>query len=83
MSNTAIQTYTAKGKKFLPAMTICPHTAYKTKGTFFNMENVLKNTFEKEEIFSPATIRLLKNESVYSVKDVFSVLLGRCYMVTK
>ena len=64
-------------------MTICPLNAYKTKGTFFNMENVLNNTLEMDKVFSPATLILLKNESVYSVRDIYSLILGRCFMVTK
>ena len=84
LSNTAIQSYVTNGEeKLLPSLYLCPITSYKTKGAFFNMETVLNNTFAMEKVFSPTTIKMLKNESVYSVKDVFSVLLGRCYMVTR
>ena len=84
LSTTAIQSYVTNGEeKLLPSLTLCPITSYKTKGSFFNMETVLNNTFAMEKIFSPTTIKMLKNESVYSVKDVFSVLLGRCFMVTR
>ena len=74
---------TNEEKKLLPPITVCPLTAFKAKGTFFNMETVLNNTFEMEQVFSPNTIKMLKNESLYSVKEVHSVLLGRCFMVTR
>ena len=64
-------------------MTICPLTAYKTVATYFNMENVLNNTFEMEQVFSPATILLLKNESIFYVQEVYSLMLGRCFMITR
>ena len=84
LSNTAIQSYMPNQEtKLLPSMTVCPLTGYKAKGKFFNMENYLNNTFEKEQVFSPNTIEMLKNESLYSVKEVYSILLGRCFRVTR
>ena len=84
LSSTAVQTYLADGeKKLLPALTVCPLTSYKAKGKYFYMENVLNNTFEKEEVFSPLTLKMLKNESEFSVKEVYSLMLGRCFTVTR
>jgi hypothetical protein len=83
LTSTAIQLDTSKKtNRLLPPLTVCPTPAYKTKGIFPNNQTYLQNTFSMEEIFAPSTIDHLKGENpFFSITEIWSFLLGRCYLI--
>ena len=68
-------------KKFLPSFTFCPWPVYKSKGLHYNPDNFKKNTFNLEEIFDNYSLVDLKNSSLYSVNETWSILYGRCHTI--
>jgi hypothetical protein len=68
-------------KKFLPSFTFCPWPVYKSKGLHYNPDNFKKNTFNLEEIFDNLTLVDLKNSSLYSVNETWSIQYGRCHTI--
>jgi hypothetical protein len=54
-------------------MTICPLTAYKNKGSFFNMENVLNNTYGQDQLFAPSTIfKFIVKQSKFIINNIYN-----------
>ena len=83
MTNTSIQQDSKnKTNKLLPPLTICPVPAYKKKGIFYDLESYRKNTFSLEEILVPSSIKNLQNGTHFSIKPIYSILLGCCYMIS-
>ena len=73
----------AEGNRSLPALTVCPLPGFKTRGKYYNLKTYLNNTFDLDEVFVRSTVESLKNKTgLYRVKEVYTLLLGRCYMVT-
>jgi hypothetical protein len=68
-------------KKFLPSFTFCPWPVYKSKGLHYNPDDFKKNTFNLEEIFYDYTLDDLKNSSLYSVNETWSIQYGRCHTI--
>jgi hypothetical protein len=61
---------------------VCPLPAYKSKGIFYNNQTYLQNTFSMEEIFAPSTLDQLKGKiPFFSITEIRSYLLGRCYTI--
>ena len=69
------------GKKFFPALTFCPWPVYKTRGLHYNPEDFKLNTFDLEEIFYNETLIELKNSSLYSFNETWSIHYGRCHTI--
>jgi len=84
MTSMAIQLSTSKkAKRLLPPLTVCPLPAYKSKGIFHNNQTYLNNTFSREEIFAPSFIAQLNDKNpLFSVTEISSLMLGRCYMIS-
>jgi hypothetical protein len=54
----------------------------KQSGFHFKSEIFYNFSFHLEDMFNQyATVKLLKNESLYSIKNVSSVFYGRCYTI--
>jgi hypothetical protein len=68
-------------RKYLPSFTFCPWPVYKTRGLHYNPEDFKKNTFNLEEIFYNDTLIDLKNSSLYSFNETWSVHYGRCHTI--
>jgi hypothetical protein len=54
---------------------------YKKRGFHYSTKQFLENTFKLEDIFHSKSIAELRNSSLYSLKEVWSIYLGRCYTV--
>ncbi len=54
---------------------------YKKRGFHYSTEQFLENTFELNDIFHSKSIAKLRNSSLYSLNEVWSTYLGRCYTV--
>jgi hypothetical protein len=68
-------------RKYLPSFTFCPWPVYKTRGLHYNPEDFKKNTFNLEEIFYNDTLIDLKNSSLYSFNETWSIHYGRCHTI--
>ena len=67
--------------KLLPCMTVCPWSAFKNPGFFYNTNDFLNNTFAMEDVFDDFSKVISNNESVPEFETIPSIYLGRCYMV--
>ena len=67
--------------KELPCITVCPWEAFKRQGLFYNKEVLDQATLEKEAIFFHNNVYQMFNESIYSIKEIRSVIYGRCFRV--
>ena len=84
MTNTSIQLYPSpSGTRQLPSITFCPLPAFRTKGNFYNMDVSLNNTYGIDDVFEEATVeQLMFNTSFYKHEEVYTILTGRCHMVS-
>jgi hypothetical protein len=65
--------------KLLPCLTFCPWTAFKEEGFYFDNDMFLRNSFEKEELFSNVT--QFSNKSLFLFQEIKGIFIGRCYML--
>jgi len=75
-----------KEQTYPPCITICPIDAFRKRGFFYRKDEFQKQTFKKEEIFhtrdySEASEAIVFNESIFSIEEIQSVFLGRCFVV--
>ena len=68
-------------EKLLPCITICPWMAFKSFGFHYSSGNFSQNTFEKDEVFLNATNYSVFDESQYTLEEIRSIFLGRCYTI--
>ena len=67
--------------KKLPCLTFCPESGYKNVHTFHkDIVSYDEDTFGKEDIFTNKTYLEFRNESKWFVKEIYTVMLGRCTM---
>ena len=66
-------------QKPLPCFTFCASEAYKTAGLHFTSKQFVENTFDLEDFFEDETMVEIKNSSLYSLTQTWSVYLGRCH----
>ena len=82
MTTIGIRTYSEnKETKLLPCITACPWQAFKRRGFYYNRKTLVQETFEKDEIFDDFKGCSGVDTSEYSVEEIHSIFLGRCYMV--
>ena len=67
--------------KLLPCMTVCPWSAFKNPGFFYNTTEFLDNTFTMDDVFDDFSKVLSNNKSFPEFETIPSIYLGRCYMV--
>jgi len=67
-------------EKHLPCVTACPWSAFRERGFYFKKDEFSKQTYKKDDIFFNASIAALYNLSLFSVEEINSIFLGRCYM---
>ena len=65
----------------LPAVTICPGSAFKSTGPFFTEKDFNSNAYLLQDIFSNKTIARLTNGSLYQIHEIRNVLHGRCFTI--
>ena len=66
-----------------PVMTLCPGSAWKSSGPFFNEEHFNSSTYSEEEIFHPKTLNYLRNESLFILKQQYASYYGLCFVIQK
>ena len=66
-----------------PLITLCPGTAWKSAGPFLSKEEFPKNTYKWEDLFHPKTLEVLRNETLFKVKETYASYYGLCYTVRK
>ena len=69
-------------KKILPPLTFCPWPAYRKHGFYFNKKLLDENTFALEDIFQPDTVKELRNQSIFKIKEVRNYQMGKCFTLT-
>ncbi len=62
-----------------PCFTICYLSPYKKRGFYYDLAQFQKNTFGLNDIFQNDTIIKLSNSSEFVVKEIHSILHGKCY----
>ena len=65
--------------KLLPCLTFCPLSAFKKQGFYFDNDNFIENTFEKEDLFY--NITQISDNSSYHLEEIRGISIGRCYML--
>ena len=65
--------------KYLPCLTFCSPSAYKTYTFSFENDTFLQNSYEKEEFFFNMTE--INDKSSYHLEEIRGVYIGRCYML--
>jgi hypothetical protein len=68
-----------KTRKPLPPITFCPWPAFKKRGFHFNRKLLDENTFGLEDIFQPDTVTVLKNKTIFEIKEVRNYYIGKCF----
>jgi hypothetical protein len=68
-------------EKPLPCLTACPWAVYRERGFYFNKNEFIKQTFEREEIFFNISFINLFDISVFQIEEIYTIFQGRCYMV--
>ncbi len=82
MTNVGVQTRSQKeDTKFLSCITACPWPAFKHHGLFYDKKLYYQETFEKEEIFADVENASVFNKSLFSIEEIQSIQMGRCYTV--
>jgi hypothetical protein len=82
MTTIGIRTYSEnKETKLLPCLTACPWQAFKKSGFYYNRKSLVQETYGKDEIFDDFKGCSDVDSSEYSIEEIHSIFLGRCYMV--
>ena len=65
----------------LPQITVCPESGYKTEGSFFRLEDYLRQTYSQADLFEDKmAVNMQRNEEQDLVMDtLFTPFRGRCY----
>ena len=67
----------------LPSLTICPALAWKSRSIILN-ESILESiSFSLTDIFSPETIEIITNSSLFTLKESYTTYNGMCYTIRK
>jgi hypothetical protein len=66
-------------EKLLPCFTFCALDAYKTPGLHYTSKQFVENTFDLEDFFEDETMLQIKNKSLYSLTQTWTVYYGRCH----
>ena len=67
--------------KLLPCLTVCPWSAFKNKGFYYNIQEFFNNTYEFNDVFETSLKMPCLNKSELQFETIPSIYLGRCYMV--
>ena len=79
---TRIENIDIKNRK-LPCLTFCPMSGYRNLVEFHeNNESYVNDTFGMEDIFTNETLIGFKNESRWFVKNLNTISMGRCTMIS-
>jgi hypothetical protein len=68
-----------EAEKLFPCFTIRSLSPFKKRGFFYNLQEFHRNTFDLYDIFENSTILKLNNISQFIVKEIHSILHGKCY----
>ncbi len=82
MTNIGVQTHTQKeDTKPSPCITVCLWQAFKRQDLFYSKTLYYQQTFEKEDIFADVENATVFNASLFSLEEILTTQMGRCYMV--
>ena len=82
MTTVGIRTYSQDEEtKFLPCVTVCPWQPFKRYGFLYNRKSLAQETFGQDEILDDFKGCPDFNKHEYSIEEIQSIHLGRCYMV--
>ena len=54
-----------------------------TSETIYFSDKYKKNSFGLEDIFDSSTLKLLNDLNQFKVKEIFTMILGRCFAIQK
>ena len=66
-----------------PVISLWPGTAWKKIGPFRNDHDFNESTYTWGEIFHPDTLKVLRNESLYTIKVQYASYYGLCFVLQK
>ena len=70
-------------KMTLPSLTICPALAWKSKDVIVNDTILESKRFSLQDMFSPETIKIITNQSLFFMKESYTTYNGMCYTIQK
>ena len=66
-------------KKLFPCFTLRYLAPFKKRGFHYELDQFQANTFSLNDLFENDTISQLKNKSLFEIKEINSILHGKCY----
>ena len=60
-----------------------PGPAWKLSGPFLNEDHFKNSTYSLEEVFHPLTLKALRNDSLFILKEQYASYYGLCYVIQK
>ena len=66
-----------------PSITLCPGPAFKAAGPFLGEKMFLDNKYTWDEIFHPKTLAVMRNESLFKIKETYASYYGVCFTMQK
>jgi hypothetical protein len=79
-TGTNIRPHPSKEKK-LPCITVCAMSGFRNRGFYYLNQDYIENTYDIGDFFINQTLLEIKNSSKYSLTEVRSMFLGRCYKI--
>ena len=70
-------------KMTLPSLTICPALAWKSREVITNQNTLKSKSFTLEDIFSPNTLKIITNQTLFFMKESYTTYNGMCYTIRK
>ena len=67
----------------LPSLTIWPALAWKSKDVIVNDTILKSKSFSLQDMFSPETIKIITNQSLFFMKESYTMYNGMCYTIQK
>ena len=67
----------------LPSLTICPALAWKSREVITNQNTLKSKSFTLEDIFSPNTLKIITNQTLFFMKESYTTYNGMCYTIRK
>ena len=60
-----------------------PGPAWKSSGPFLNEDHFKNSTYSLEEVFHPLTLKALRNDSLFILKEQYASYYGLCFVIQK
>jgi hypothetical protein len=66
-------------KKLFPCFTLRYLAPYKKRGFYYDFGQFKASTFSLNDIFEDESLSLVKNSSLFEIREINSLLHGKCY----